>query len=104
MTSTKSKLDAYETLREYIVGGIIQRLDVTTMMELRSLVVVKVCPEAASGAHDDMAMSMALAYRCLRDLPRRQILDIKRSGMEHRLSQRRAKNIRGQVIPWRRSS
>jgi len=104
VTSTKSKLDAYETLREYIVGGIIQRLDVTTMMELRSLVVVKVCPEAASGAHDDMAMSMALAYRCLRDLPRRQILDIKRSGMEHRLSQRRAKNIRGQVIPWRRSS
>ena len=104
VTSTKSKLDAYETLREYIIGGIIQRLDVTTMMELRSLVVVKVCPEAADGAHDDMAMSMALAYRCLRELPRRQIMDIKRSSMDRRLSERRAKNIRGQVIPWRRTS
>jgi hypothetical protein len=70
-------------------------------MELRQLIVKSINPEAPRGLHDDMAMSMALAYRCMRDLPRRQVIGFTRSLMDKRLSSARAKRIRGQVIPWR---
>jgi hypothetical protein len=70
-------------------------------MELRQLIVKSISPEAPKGLHDDMAMSMALAYRCMRDLPRRQVIGFTRSRMESRLSDMRAKRIRGQVIPWK---
>lgn len=100
-TTVKSKLDAYETLREYLVSGIITRLDSAAMEELRSLIVPKVTPEAPPGLHDDMADSLALAYRCLRDVPRRTVMESKRGKMDHMLNSARARKRRKQAVPWR---
>jgi len=100
-TSVKSKLEAYEVFREFLVSGLIRCMPASACMELRQLIVKSINPEAPRGLHDDMAMSMALAYRCMRDLPRRQVIGFTRSLMDKRLSSARAKRIRGQVIPWR---
>ena len=69
VTSTTSKLDIYDGLREIVESHIIRQLDQATLGELRSLEVKKTTPQAPSGLHDDLAMSIALAYRCLRDAP-----------------------------------
>ena len=100
-TSTRTKLEAFEVLREYIVGGLLRALGAVPLMELKGLIIKKVCPEAPKGLNDDLAMSMALAYRCLRDLPRRQVIGFTRTRMEKRLTQMRANRIRAQVIPWK---
>ena len=101
VTSVKSKLDAYETLREYIRAGMIVSLDMQVLAELRSLVVLRVTPEAPRGMHDDMAMSMALAYRCMRDIPRRLLTNARRKHMDMLLSKVRADKIRSMPIPWK---
>jgi len=100
-TSVKSKLDAYETFREYVANQLIQRLDATALQELRSLVVMKVNPEAPRGMHDDMAMSLALAYRCTRDVSRRKIRNARRSLMDELLSEVRVGRMRSQPSPWK---
>lgn len=68
-TTLQSKLDAYNTLRDAI--PLVRLLDRTTHLELRALTVNpgKVAPEAPAGGYDDSAMALALAYRCLRDVP-----------------------------------
>jgi hypothetical protein len=101
VTSVKSKLDAYETLREYIRAGMIVSMDMQVLAELRSLVVLRVTPEAPKGMHDDMAMSMALAYRCMRDIPRRLLTNARRKHMDMLLSKVRADKIRSMPIPWK---
>ena len=69
VTTLQSKLDAYNTLRDAL--PLIRLLDRTTHLELRALTVMpgKIAPEAPAGGHDDSAMALALAYRCLRDVP-----------------------------------
>lgn len=103
-TTTKSKLDAYETLREYITQGMIMKMDAQVLQELRALVVTKICPEAPRGMHDDLAMSMALAYRCLRDIPRRKLTLARRNLMDVLISQVRSKKIKEQPIPWKKNT
>ena len=93
VTSVKSKLDAYETLREYVVNEMITSLDMQVLSELRSLVVLRVTPEAPRGMHDDLAMSMALAYRCVRDIPRRMLTQARRNRMDMLIKQTRAGKI-----------
>jgi len=68
-TTLQSKLDAYNTLRDAL--PLIRLLDRVTHLELRALTVLpgKVAPEAPAGGYDDSAMALALAYRCLRDVP-----------------------------------
>ena len=101
VTSVKSKLDAFETLREYVNAGMITCLDMQVLAELRALVVLRVTPEAPKGMHDDMAMSMALAYRCLRDIPRRLLTNARRNHMDMLISEQRAKKLRDMPIPWK---
>jgi len=103
-TTTKSKLDAYETLREYITQGMIMKMDAQVLAELRCLVVLRVTPEAPAGMHDDLAMSIALAYRCLRDIPRRKLQLARRNLMDMLLSEVRASKIKQQPIPWKKNS
>tara|TARA_R110000851_G_scaffold20680_9_gene62387 strand:- start:3568 stop:5088 length:1521 start_codon:yes stop_codon:yes gene_type:complete len=102
-TTTKSKLDAYETLREYITQGMIMKMDAQVLAELRCLVVLRVTPEAPPGMHDDLAMSIALAYRCLRDIPRRKLKLVRRNLMDVLISQTRAKKTKEQPIPWKKN-
>jgi hypothetical protein len=68
-TTLQSKLDAMATLREAL--QLVRVLDTATHLELRSLTILpgKVAPEAPKGSHDDCAVALALAYRCLRDVP-----------------------------------
>ena len=100
-TSVKSKLDAYETLREFVSNNLITRMDATVLYELRSLVVQKVTPEAPKGLNDDMAMSIALAYRCTRDIPRRRIRNARRNMMDELLSDIKVRKMRSQPTPWK---
>ncbi len=101
MTSTQSKLDIYDGLREVIESGIIQQLDQATLGELRSLEVKKMTPQAPRGLHDDLAMSLALAYRCLRDAS--AMLRRKSAGnrVDKHKQQMRAERIRKQPPAWR---
>ena len=79
------------------------QMDIQVLAELRALVVTKVCPEAPRGMHDDLAMSLALAYRCLRDIPRRKLTLARRNLMDVLISESRAKKIKDQPIPWKKN-
>ena len=100
-TTVRSKLDAYETLREHIRAGIIFQLDQSTLHELRGLEVRKVTPEAPSGLHDDLAMALALAYRCVRSAPASHQRDGARNHIDQFISRRRTERVKNQALPWR---
>lgn len=101
VTSAKSKIEAYEILREMISSDMLSRLDMTTLMELRSMTIYKVAPEAPNGLHDDLADSLALAYRCARDIPSYMVRNAKQGLMDRLISNRRAKRIRLMRLPYR---
>lgn len=103
VTSTKSKLDAYETLREYVNGDMIDRMCAQVLSELSMLIIQRVTPEAPKGLNDDMAMSMALAYRCMREIPERRLEFARRNTMDMLLSRIKAESTRSQAIPFTRS-
>ena len=99
-TSTQSKLDIYDGLREVVESGILRQLDQSTLQELRSLEVRRTTPEAPSGLHDDLAMGCALAYRCLRDAPnglRRRSVE---SYIDRVKARMRAARNRKSPLPW----
>ncbi len=97
VTTVKSKLDAYETLRIYINDGIILKCDATALTELTGLVVKKVTPEAASG-NDDMADAMALAYRCSRDISSLEVTQKQRSVMDMLLTEIKSKRSKQGIM------
>ena len=101
VTSSKSKIEAYEILREHINQNMISRLCITTLMELRSMTIFKVAPEAPKGLHDDLADSLALAYRCSVDIPHYVIRNAQQSLMDRLISKRRASRIRSMRLPYK---
>ena len=101
VTSSKSKIEAYEILREMINQNMISRLCITTLMELRSMTIFKVSPEAPKGLHDDLADSLALAYRCSVDIPQYVIKNAQQSLMDRLISKRRASRIRSMRLPYK---
>ena len=100
-TTAKSKIEAYEILREVVSQNMLSRLDMTTLLELRSMTIYKVAPEAPQGLHDDMADAMSLAYRCARDIPQYMIRNAKEGLMDRLISNRRAKRIRLMRLPYK---
>jgi hypothetical protein len=104
VTTLQSKLDAFATLREAL--QLVRVLDQATYMELRSLTILpgKVAPEAPQGAHDDCAVSLALAYRCLRDVPSITRTAVSgattRTRIDELISSSRAKRIRSHSLPF----
>lgn len=103
VTTLQSKLDAFDTLREALT--IIKVMDRATWMELRALTIPqgKIAPEAPKGQHDDSAMAMALAYRCLRDIPsgtRSTAVASTRTRIEDLISASRARRIRSHSLPF----
>ena len=97
VTTTKSKLDAYETLRIYINDGIIEKCDATALSELGGMVIKRVTPEAANG-HDDMADAMALAYRCSRDISSLEVTMKQRTIMDLYLNEIKGKRARKGIL------
>jgi hypothetical protein len=103
VTTLKSKIDAFDTLREHL--KIIKVMDRVTWMELRSLTIPpgKAAPEAPKGAYDDCAMALALAYRCLRDIPSRMrtyAMPSVSTRIDSLISKARAKRIRSTNLPF----
>ena len=103
VTTLKSKIDAFDTLREHL--KIIKVMDRVTWMELRSLTIPpgKAAPEAPKGAYDDCAMALALAYRCLRDIPSRMrtyAMPSVSTRIDSLISKARAKRIRSNNLPF----
>ncbi len=103
VTSLHSKVKIYEILREYIHNQMILKMPDVMLLELRSLIVEKVAPEAPRGMHDDMAMSLALCYRALRDIPAKQIRSQKMSLMDQLISKQRKKRITEHAYPWKKT-
>lgn len=101
VTTVRSKLEAYEALKEHIRGRLLFRLDQTTLQELRSLQVEKVTPAAPVGLHDDLAMALALAYRAVRAVPFSKRRERLRGQMDELILKARADRIRKQPLPWR---
>ena len=77
------------------------RLPDVALLELRSLVVERIAPEAPKGMHDDMAMALALCYRALRDIPHTQVSRRKLNMMDKFLKMRRARQIKSNPYPWK---
>ena len=102
-TTVKSKLEAFDCLREHIRSRIIFALDQTTRMELRGLEIRKVTPEAPPGLHDDLAVALALAYRCVRSTPPSQRRADLGARMSDFISKQRARQIKRQTLPWSRN-
>lgn len=100
LTTHKSKIDAFDALRELLQSSIIDRLDQTTLMELRSLQIVKVSPEAPPGLHDDCAVALALAVRCLRDVPASKRRQTMNGRMDAMMARSRARKIKSKRLPW----
>ena len=103
VTTLQSKLDAFDTLRESL--EIIKIMDRPTWMELRSLTIPagKIAPEAPKGGHDDSAVAMALAYRCLRDVPsswRTAAMHSNRTRIDDLIAASRARRIRASGLPF----
>ena len=103
VTTLQSKLEAFDTLRESL--QVVKVMDRVSWMELRSLTIPagKVAPEAPNGAHDDSAMAMALAYRCLRDIPsswRTHALQSGRTRIDDLIAHSRARRIRSAHLPF----
>jgi len=99
-TSKTTKLDAYDTLREVVESQIIQRLDQSTLQELRSLEVRRLTPEAPPGLHDDLAMACALAYRCLRDAPAMMRRRATLNRIDVHKSALRTERNKQTAVPW----
>lgn len=100
VTTHKSKIDAFDGLREFVTNGMIFRLDQSTLIELRSLQIQRVSPEAPAGLHDDLAMALALAYRALRDVPRSKRREAVGTRMESMMANVRARKVRSRPLPW----
>ena len=100
-TSVKSKLEAYEALKEAVEGELVPQLDQHTLSELKALEVRRVTPEAPVGMHDDMAMALALAYRATQDGARAFRRERMGGYMDSHLQNLRAQRIRKQVLPWK---
>lgn len=100
-TTVKSKLDAFETLREIIENEMIDKLDSIVLAELMGLVVKRVTPEASEGLNDDLAMSLALAYRCLRDIPARKLVLAKRKIMDILIEEARRNRRTKDKLPFK---
>ena len=84
---------------------VVQVLDRVTWLELRALTVPagKVAPEAPRGGYDDSAVALALAYRCLRDVPpswRTQALQSSRTRIDDLISASRARRLRSHSLPF----
>jgi hypothetical protein len=99
-TTLQSKVSIYENLREYIHNHMLQQLPDSTLLELRSLTVEKVAPEAPKGLHDDLAISLALCYRALRDIPPIQLRGHMLHKMESFIEHRRTRRTRTRT-PWK---
>jgi hypothetical protein len=103
VTTLQSKLDAFDTLREALRA--VQMLDRVTWLELRSLTIPagKITPEAPKGGHDDAAVAIALAYRCLRDVPsawRTAAVATKGLRIDTLINKARARRIRAAGLPF----
>jgi len=101
-TTLKSKLEALDTLREAL--PIITVLPQCTWMELRGLTIApgKIAPEAPKGSHDDAAISIALAYRALRDVPkqRRDAAPTTQARIKDLIDASRARRTRSKSLPF----
>ena len=100
VTTVRSKLEAFECLREHVKAGLIFALDQSTIQELRGLEVRKVTPQAPSGLHDDLAIALALAYRCVRSAPFAHRRESRQGYMDKFIRERRVARIRDRAIPW----
>ena len=103
VTTVQSKLDALSTLRDHL--EVITRMDRALWLELRSLTVPagKATPEAPPGSHDDLAMSCALAYRALRDVPpswRSEGIAAVKHRAQHLIGQARARRLKNHGMPF----
>lgn len=103
VTTVKSKLEAFDCLREHIKANIIFSLDQSTLQELRALQILKVTPEAPPGLNDDLAMGLALAYRCVRSAPVSQRRESAQNLLDSFIKQRRVERIKQNALPWRRA-
>lgn len=102
-TTASSKLAAYESLREIVGAGLLQHLPEVWLAELHGLRAGTLAPSAVAGSHDDCAVSLALAYYCLRSIPAAKVLSSKHDRVEAMLASVRARKQMANPLPWKRN-
>ncbi len=71
LTTAKSKLQLYDTLRTYIEEQLLTSVDAITYQELRGLIKNDaLAPTHANGQHDDRVISLALCLQGLKSVPK----------------------------------
>lgn len=99
-TNKGTKLLAFDVLRAFLEAKRIQLLPLSAVLELRALVEPKGVPEAPAGQHDDIAVSLALAYYATRSVPVEMRIDSVRERGNARMKKLVASRIRRRGIPW----
>ena len=105
ITAKHSKMKIFEDLRSLIESGSIKMLALPVYKELLALEATKFGPRGQKHAHDDLAVSLALAYACLESVPNSLRQEKSLKTMEAFIRKQKVnKTLTGDKLPWKRST
>lgn len=104
VTTATSKFAAYESLREIVAAELLLRIPEVYLGELHSLRAGTLAPSAVEGQHDDCAVSLALAFYCLRSIPAAKITSTHYDRVDGILARVKANKRMASPLPWQRST
>jgi hypothetical protein len=99
LTSKRTRPLLFEIIRETINDGRIIRLNEKIIEQMRSIYYINDKPSHPRSGHDDIVVSMALAYYAIKDIPIDVVFNLKETFMEQVKRKSRAKKAK-RALPW----
>lgn len=99
LTSKRTRPLLFEIIRETINDGRIIRLNEKIIEQMRSIYYINDKPSHPRSGHDDIVVSMALAYYAIKDIPIDVVFNLKETFMEQVKRKNRAKKAK-RALPW----
>ena len=98
-TSVGTRPLMFQAIKAVVDGGMIMKLDMHVLDELKTIVYIKDKPQAAKRKNDDVTISMALCYYLLESMPLSVSRSVKRAMMERHIAAMKA-NKSKRTLPW----
>ena len=98
-TTSTTRPMMWEALKDVIDEGLITTLDEEALTELGQMVFIGGKPQAPKNKHDDITMSMCVAYYALKDIPVVAGIKTKKHLMEAHIKKMRGKKAT-RALPW----